>query len=252
MKIVAVIPIKLNNRRLPGKNIMPFTNGKPLCTYIQNTLKSIPKIDDIYIYCSDESIKRYLLPGIKYLRRSNTLDKDQTSIPEVLTSFSHDVPADVYVLCHATAPFISAESIQSGLDAVLSGEYDSSFSATIMQDFLWSEGRPFNYSLSKIPRTQDLSPFYVESSGFYIYTANVINNLGRRIGDKPKIIEIQKYESIDIDEKEDFEMANAWYNYTLITAQGGGQSEIISHPGIYSNPCLDICLSFNDIWGVLA
>jgi len=34
MKTVAVVPMKLNNSRLPNKNIKEFTNGKPLCHYI--------------------------------------------------------------------------------------------------------------------------------------------------------------------------------------------------------------------------
>ena len=37
MKTVAVVPMKLNNRRLPQKNTKPFTNGKPLCWYILST-----------------------------------------------------------------------------------------------------------------------------------------------------------------------------------------------------------------------
>lgn len=220
MRTVAVIPMKLNNRRLPGKNTLPFTNGEPLCTYIQTTLRQVSGIDDIYVYCSDDSVKEYVLPGIKYLKRSADLDRDETGIIEVLTSFSRDVPADVYVLCHATAPFVSADSIQEGLDAVLSGRWDSSFSATLMQDFLWSDDRPMNYSLTDIPRTQDLPPLYVETSGFYIYTNTVIGDMGRRIGNSPKIIEVNKYESIDIDEKEDFEMADAWYNYTRLKNRG--------------------------------
>lgn len=220
MKIVAVIPIKLNNRRLPGKNITPFTNGEPLCTYIQNTLKSCKNIDEIYIYCSDETIKKYLVTGIKYLQRSADLDTDQTSIIDVLCAFAKEVPADIYVLCHATAPFISKESIQKGLDAVISRKYDSSFSATMMQDFMWSYNKPINYKLTNIPRTQDLSPIYIESSGFYIFTKEVIK-AHRRIGNTPKIIEISKIESIDIDEKEDFEMADAMFNYNKIKCGGG-------------------------------
>ena len=79
---------------------------------------------------------------------------------EVLKAFAKDVPADVYVMTHTTAPFISKESIEKGLDAVLSGEYDSSFAAKKLQDFLWKDGKPFNYELDNIPRTQDLEPLY--------------------------------------------------------------------------------------------
>ena len=129
---------------------------------------------------------------------------------EVLKAFAKDVPADV--LTHTTAPFISKESIEKGLDAVLSGEYDSSFAAKKLQDFLWKDGKPFNYELDNIPRTQDLEPLYEETSGFYIYNSSVITSLNRRIGEKPYIVEVNEIEAVDIDEKEDFQIADAIYN----------------------------------------
>ena len=50
MKTVAIVPMKLNNRRLPQKNTKPFTNGKPLCWYILSTLLKIDQIDEVYVY----------------------------------------------------------------------------------------------------------------------------------------------------------------------------------------------------------
>lgn len=38
MKTVAFIPIKMNNERLPGKNTKGFSNGRPLISYILETL----------------------------------------------------------------------------------------------------------------------------------------------------------------------------------------------------------------------
>lgn len=213
MKVVAVIPMKLNNSRLPGKNIKPFTNGEPLCKYIQKTMLNVHRIDQIYVYCSNDAIKQYLEEGVEYLPRPTSLDTDQTSMTDVLQSFAREVDANIYVMSHTTAPFISSESIQKGLDAVLSGEYDSSFAVTKMQDFLWDSKKPLNYSLDSIPRTQDLPPIFVESSGFYIYTRKVITELNRRIGLCPKMIEIKGHEAIDIDEMEDFIIADAWFNY---------------------------------------
>lgn len=215
MRTVAIVPMKLNNSRLPQKNIKPFTNGKPLCYYILNTLLQIEEIDDVYVYCSNDSIKKYLPDGVKYLKRSESLDTDHTKMNEVLDAFANDVPADVYVMTHTTAPFISAESISKGLSAVLSGMHDSSFSAKKLQDFLWQGGKPFNYELNNIPRTQDLPPLYMETSGFYIYEASVIKDLGRRIGQNPYIVEVDEIEAVDIDENEDFKIADAIYNYFL-------------------------------------
>ena len=34
MKIVSIIPIKLNNERFPGKNIKEMADGRPLISHI--------------------------------------------------------------------------------------------------------------------------------------------------------------------------------------------------------------------------
>ena len=121
MKVVAIVPMKLNNRRLPQKNTKSFTNGKPLCYYILNTLLSVEGIDDVYVYCSNPDIQEFIPDGVKYLRRSETLDTDNTKMNEVLKSFANDVSADIYVMTHTTAPFVKVESIKKGLDMVKSG-----------------------------------------------------------------------------------------------------------------------------------
>lgn len=221
MKTVAVIPMKLNNSRLPGKNIKPFTNGKPLCYYILSTMLKVKNVDEVYVYCSNPEIKNYSPEGIKYLKRSESLDQNTTKMNEVLQAFAKDVPADIYILTHATAPFVKAESIEKGLDAVRCGEYDSALSVQKLQEFLWKDGKPFNYVLDAIPRTQDLEPLYEETCGFYIYTYYTIMKMNRRIGNKPYMVEVSEVEAVDIDEAEDFSIADAINFYDL--ANRGGQ-----------------------------
>lgn len=213
MRTIAIVPMKLNNKRLPQKNTKSFTHGEPLCTYILRTLQKVDEIDEIYVYCSNSDIVEYLPEGIKYLKRPEKFDTDKTSMNEILIAFMKEVNADIYVMTHTTAPFISAKNITKGIDAVKSGAYDSAFAVEKLQDFIWKDGKPSNYSLDNIPRTQDLEPLYMETSGFYIYTKEVINKLGRRIGEKPFFVEVNKIEAIDIDEQEDFEMADAVFNY---------------------------------------
>lgn len=215
MKTIAVVPMKLNNERLPNKNVKKFDNGKPLCQYILNTLKEVNDIDDIYVYCSNPIIKDYLPEQVKYLRRSEKLDTSKTTINEVLKSFSNDVDSDIYLLAHVTAPFIKAESIKDALIKVKYEGYDSAFSVQKLQEFLWNEKKPINYDLENIPRTQDLPCIYSETSGFYIFKKEVIMKYNRRIGFKPYMKEVSKIEAIDIDEPEDFLIANAIYNYIV-------------------------------------
>lgn len=215
MKIVAVVPMKLNNERLPHKNTKEFDNGKPLCYYILDTLLKVKGIDEIYVYCSNPKIKDYIPTAIKYLKRNENLDTSQTKMNEVLKCFAEDVDADIYLMTHATAPFVSPESIQEALDEVKSENYDSALAVQKVQEFLWKDGKPFNYDLSNIPRTQDLPVIYSETSGFYIYRKEIILKHNRRIGFKPYLKEVSKIESIDIDEYDDFQIANSIFNMVI-------------------------------------
>jgi CMP-N-acetylneuraminic acid synthetase len=220
MKIVAFIPIKLNNERLPGKNLKAFDNGKPLITYILETVLKVKKINDIYVYCSSDEICNYLPSGIKFKERNTSLDSAKTTGNNMIKAFKNDVSADIYIKLHATSPFTAVESIERGINAIINDGYDCAFPVTRNTDFLWLNGIP-NYNTSNIPRTQDLNPFYIETTAFYIYRSNIINDFDSRIGKNPFLIEVSKIEAIDINEPVDFEIANAIYNHIL----SGGLNE---------------------------
>lgn len=212
MKIVLFIPIKLNNQRLPGKNTM-ILNGRPLCDYIFKTVCKIDEISDKYVYCSDEAIKEYMPSEILFLKRDAYLDGFQVKGLEIIDRFVRDVDADIYVLTHVTQPFTKVESIQNALKKVVSGEYDSAFSAVKLQDYMWMNGRPLNYNMKNIVRTQDLEPIYMETGAFFIFKKEVFTKLGQRIGKKPYIYEIDQFEAVDVDTAEDFEFAKTVANF---------------------------------------
>lgn len=216
MKIVLFIPIKLNNQRLPGKNTM-LLNGKPTCSYIFDTVSKINEINEKYIYCSDESIKPYIAPykskGLSFLKRDKYLDGFQVKGLEIIERFVKDVDADIYVLTHVTQPFTKSESIKNALEKVISGEYDSAFSAVALQDYMWKNGKPFNYDMKNIVRTQDLVPIYMETGAFFIFRKEVFTKYGQRIGNNPYIYEIDQFEAVDIDTAEDFEFAKVVADY---------------------------------------
>lgn len=218
MKIVAFVPMKTNNERLPNKNTKSLTDGKPLCNYILDTLQEImdqKAVDETYVFCSNPSVMEYVPNTIRYLTRDTSLDQNSTGILDVLKAFAGNVEADVYVLAHATAPFLKARSIIKGIEAVTSGEYDSALTVLRQQDFLWKEGMPFNYSLDNVARTQDLNPLYIETTGLYIFTRKLILEKNRRIGDKPFLIMVDKIEATDINDPVDFEIADAIHHFGL-------------------------------------
>lgn len=208
MKTVAIIPMKLNNERLPNKNTKELKNGKPLCSYILNTITKVKNIDEIYVYCSDERIIDYLPNGVQFLERDKNLDQNTTTMNEILKNFSKTIVADIYVLAHVTAPFVKACSFEMCIDMIKENKYDSAFSVKKIHEFLWKDGQPLNYNLDNIPRTQDLPKIYSETCGFYIFKNEVITKYNRRIGNNPYMYEVDEIETVDIDDQFDFDIAN--------------------------------------------
>ena len=155
---------------------------------------------------------RYIPEGITFLKRDAYYDLSTTSFTELLISFAKLVQADIYVLTHTTAPFLKANSIFQGIKQVVSGEYDSAVSVVKLQEFLWADDKPLNYNLENIPRTQDLKPIYSETCGLYVYTRDLIINQKRRVGECPYLVEVSKIEACDINDKEDFLIADAIFN----------------------------------------
>jgi CMP-N-acetylneuraminic acid synthetase len=152
-------------------------------------------------------VTQYLPDGVTFLKREAWLDQDAVKGFDIYRSFIKKVDADVYVLAHTTSPFIRAESVEQALSHVLSGENDSAFSAERIQTFAWYQGKPINYDLNDVPRTQDMEPIWVETSAFFIFQKEIFTVHNRRIGFKPYIQEVSGIEAVDIDEKKDYEMA---------------------------------------------
>ena len=206
MKTVAFVPIRLNSQRVSGKNLR-LLGGEPLMCHILRTLTRVEGIDEVYVFCSDERIVELLPEGVRFLKRSAELDRDTTLGREIYDAFTARVEADLYVLAHATSPFIRPETIAGALDKVRSGKYDSAFSAEKIQTFAWYEGRPLNYALDNIPRTQTIEPVYIETSAFFIFPRELWCAHHRRIGDRPYMAVVERVEGLDIDYPEDFAMA---------------------------------------------
>ena len=215
MKTVVLLPIKLNNKRVPGKNIKKFSDGTPLMNLIQKTCLKAESVDEVYVYCSDPRIKEYIIPGVKFIQRPDFLDADSANSNDIIKEFIKVVDADIYVETHATGPFTKSESIDACVEAVASGKYDSAFLAKRMQEFLWQNGTAMNFDIQNFPRTQDLVPIYSEAPGAYVFTKEIFKKYGRRVGVTPYIHEVTEIESRDIDYPEDFEIADAIYMYNL-------------------------------------
>lgn len=220
MKVVAVVPIKLNNERAPGKNTKRFSDGTPLITYFLKTLLKVKEIDELYVYCSSEKIKDYLIPGVQYLKRPERLDTKEATPQDIIRCFMNQVDADVYMVSHCTSPFVKAERFSRCIKKVCFEGYDSAFTGEKIQRLMWCDGKPLNFEAENVPRTQDLPVYYNEVSAAYVFPKKTFVELNRRIGVNPYICEVSGYECVDIDYPEDFEIADAIYTGIIIKKEG--------------------------------
>lgn len=211
MKVVAMIPIKLNNERIPGKNIKKFCDGTPMMEMIERACLGSKYIDDVYVYCSKSEAKDYVIDGVNYIKRPEYLDTSTVNCNDIIREFMKVVDADVYVVSHATSPFTKSQSIDKCIEMVISGKYDSAFLAKKLQTFLWKDGKTMNFEPQNFPRTQDLEPIYEESSGAFVFLKDTFLKFDRRVGDDPYICEVDDIEAIDIDYPIDFQIADAIY-----------------------------------------
>lgn len=168
MKVAAFATIKMNSQRVPHKNIQPI-GSRPLCYHIVHTALQIEKIDDVYVYCSDEAVIDYIPKEAKFLKREPWLDGDEIRAKDTYSAFLKDIDADIYIALCTTSPFIQKETLRNALDKVLIEDYDSAFTAKRMQTFAWYKGSPINYDVANVPRTQELEPVFVETSAFFIF-----------------------------------------------------------------------------------
>lgn len=206
MKIVAFEPIKLNSQRLPGKNKLPLA-GRPLCYHLTNALLQVPEIDEVYVFCSSDEVMDYVPEGTKFLKRDSYYDGDSVKSFELIGKFIDSVDADIYVFANTTSPFLKADSISNALRHVIDGEYDSAVTVREFKTFALYQGKPLNYDINDIPKTQDIEPVYVETSGAYIFKKEIFTEHRRRLGFHPYLQIVDEIEGVDIDTKEDFDYA---------------------------------------------
>lgn len=206
MKTVAFVPIRLNSKRVVGKNLK-MLGDKPLMCYVLETLTKVKGVDEVYCYCSNEDVIKFLPEGVKFLKRPDFLDRDETLGKEIYEEFTKTVDADVYILAHTTSPFMKIDTFEKALSKVVNEDYDSAFSAEKIQTFVWYNGKPLNYDLKEIPRTQTIEPVFVETSAFFMFKRDVWKVHKQRIGFKPYMALVDKIEGVDIDWPEDFNFA---------------------------------------------
>jgi len=209
MRTACFIPIKSNSERVPGKNFRVL-NGKKLYEYIIEHVLEASCFDDIFVDTNSEEIVEYIEPkGIKIIERLPELAENTANGNDLLCYHFDMYPLyDYYFQLFATAPYLQPESIRKCAEGLLmSEEMDSCFTAMKNHGFYWLNGIPANYRPGILPRSQDMMPMIEETTGMYGISRQSLKKYRSRIGRKPFIYYVNKFEAVDINTEEDLIIA---------------------------------------------
>jgi len=220
-KVVALLPMKANSERVKGKNFRDF-NGKPLFRWILDTLLEVNEVDQVVI----NTDARHILADNGLIDTDRVLIRDRkpeicgdfVSMNKVLADDVDNVAADIYLMTHTTNPLMSADTIRGAIKAFaqakIEGRADSMFTVDKVQTRFYREDcSAVNHDPDNLIRTQDLEPWYEENSNLYLFTRDSFASTNARIGKKPMMYESPRFESIDIDDQEDWDFASVAARY---------------------------------------
>ncbi len=226
-RIVCFLPCRKGSERVPRKNIRRFASCKN--GLIELKLKQLLEsrsIDEIVLSTNDEEILEFASSlnqkKIRIHKRIDELSSSKTST-DALVGHALDLIPDAHILwTHVTSPFVTGlvyDKIIKNYRESLNNGFDSLMTVTAIHGFLWNQKEPINYDRTKEkwPRTQTLPPTYEVNSAAFLAPSEIYRKLDDRIGESPKLYELDKLTAMDIDWPEDFTIAELMLTQGIAT-----------------------------------
>ena len=212
MSVIAFIPARGGSKSILQKNIKVFC-GKPLIFWnLQELQKS--DVDEIIVATDSDEIKSIVntfnFSKVKVYDRIKDNAQDISSTESVILEYikcSNISNEDTFMLVQATSPFTQSIHFNQGLDLV--SQYDSVLSCCRSKRFSWKNGKALNYDIYNRQRRQDFDGTLIENGAFYISSVEAIKESKNRISGDIGIYEMPEYTYTEIDEPEDWIVAES-------------------------------------------
>jgi N-acylneuraminate cytidylyltransferase len=216
--IIAVIPVRAGSKRLPNKNILPFGSSNLLIHKIRQ-IKQVINIDKIIVSSdSDEMLDMAKEEGVFTHRRAIEFCDEKTKtfnevVEHIASYISDGIMMWAPCVCPLTMPETYFNAVNIYKDIVLNkNKYDSVVSAKIFKEYLFDDNGPKNFIPENHVPSQKLPEWKVIINGFYIAKTQDMSKWRFLYGKNPYLFILDKKQAVDIDDKEDFEVAKALLN----------------------------------------
>ena len=219
MRVNAFVAIRMGSNRVPLKNFRVL-NGRCIYEYLTSEALRSEYISDLYLNTDNELaieiVKETYGEKLKYYLRPKALGTSQATLDDYVFDFMKSHPSDITVFLNPCSLFLSAASIDRGIGTLIENELDSCVASRMEQTHCFFEDRPINFTFSeKQPPSQDLRPVHSMTSGFFVWRNKTFMEAYRKNGyanfcGKFASIGLSFKETIDIDEDEDFKLAEQY------------------------------------------
>lgn len=216
MKIIAMIPARLGSTRIKNKNIRLLGN-KPLIQHIADNAKQSKILNDIYINSENlifKEISNNL--NIKFYHRPENLSTDEATNDDFALNFLKNIECDILIQLLPTSPFLTTQEIDNFILEMLDKDFDTLISTKEVKIEAIFKNKPLNFNqLRQTPPSQLLEPIKAYACGIMGWKSkNFISNMKKYKaayhGGEGKIgfYNLKGLSLIDIDNEEDFQLAN--------------------------------------------
>lgn len=218
-KTICLIPSRGGSKRIKNKNIKKFM-GKPFLTRVIDVARKSKIFKDIYVSTDSQKIKKLAeRSGAKVpFLRSKKLSNDHAIIKDVIDDFVYRVikkkdilKINIFVL-YPTSVFINKQILKKCFKLLKNTEY-----VTLLKKFPHPIQRALKYKNKKIEpinlrkklmRTQDLEEYFYNSGQLDCFKLKAWAKKRMFHKMNAKFIIIDELNSIDIDNYNDFKIAN--------------------------------------------
>ena len=214
---VAIIPVREGSQRVANKNFREFYNGKSLLEIKIEQLKAEKCFDKIYI-SSDSKLAKEIseVQGVDYLFRDPVMCSSSVRWSDAIHAVIESIPLENPIVSwvHTTSPLYTDYSIPLNEFKNNEEKFDSLVAVTAFQEFILNKkGRPVNYHWGPWhDYSQDLEELYKVTGALFIGRKKDMMKWRYVIGVKPNLYVVDRNAGIDVDTKEDFELAQFWFN----------------------------------------
>jgi pseudaminic acid cytidylyltransferase len=227
-KSVAIITARGGSKRIPRKNIKNFMD-KPIIAYSILAALESGVFDEVMVSTDDQEIaevsKQYgaVVPFFRSKETSDDFSNTSDVLKEVITVYESLGKKFDYVCCiYPTAPFVTAAKLQAAFRLLKESDADgvmpvAEFSFPIWRSVKMDEGHKitFNWPENAFRRSQDLPPAYHDCGQYYFLNTERFMATGKLVSDHTLGVLTPPTEMQDIDNEEDWKLAEIKYSFQL-------------------------------------